>query len=66
LGSCSRVRLVDGLKMDKTNQVLDLLLELFDIDVVSLALGGPLLLLGLCRFRATRDMRRHVCVVCLF
>ena len=49
--------------MDLTDQVLDLLLELFYVDIVSLALDGTLLLLGLCRFRATGDMRRHLCAV---
>lgn len=44
----------------KTDQVLDQLLELFYIDIVSLALDGTLLFLGLCRLGATGDMRRHL------
>jgi len=49
--------------MDLTDQVLDQLLELFYVDIVSLALDGALLLLGLCRLGATGDMRRHFCLV---
>lgn len=49
--------------MDSTYQVLNQLLELFYVDIVSLALDGTLLLLWLCRLGATGDMRRHLCIV---